>query len=132
MLFDDSYNANPISVQAAAEFLASQKGESWLVLGDMAELGEHASAAHAETGRLAAELNLGQLLVTGEMAGITAGAARASGLHRVLEFANTEAVSDALSKLVRPGDLILLKASRRMRLERVMEAFCVQEKAGVY
>ncbi len=50
VLFDDSYNANPVSVQAAAEFLATQNGVSWLVLGDMAELGGDGELLHAHTG----------------------------------------------------------------------------------
>ena len=49
-LFDDSYNANPSSVKAAAEFLAAQEGEGWIVLGDMAELGDEAVALHSDVG----------------------------------------------------------------------------------
>jgi len=125
-VLDDCYNANADSVGAALRALAELpcKGNRVAVLGDMAELGEHAESAHAEAGRLAAELNLGQLLVIGEMGPVTAAAARQAGLHRVLEFGKMEALSDALQKLVRPGDLVLLKASRRMRLERVAEALC--------
>jgi UDP-N-acetylmuramoyl-tripeptide--D-alanyl-D-alanine ligase len=104
------------------------KGSRVAVLGDMAELGAQAPEAHAETGRLAAQLNLGQLMVLGDMAAVTAAAAREAGLHRVLEFGGIEAMSDALAKLARPGDLVLLKASRRMRLEQVADALCQREK----
>jgi UDP-N-acetylmuramoyl-tripeptide--D-alanyl-D-alanine ligase len=129
-VLDDCYNANADSMIMALRTLTELpcKGSRVGVLGDMAELGSQAAAAHAETGRLAAELNLDQLLVTGEMAAVTAQAAREAGLHRVLEFGSTEALSDALGKLVRPGDLVLLKASRRMHLERVAEVLCHREK----
>ena len=123
-VLDDCYNANADSMVAALRTLAELpcNGSRIAVLGDMAELGAHAEAAHAEAGRLAAELDLSQLLVIGEMATVSAMAARQAGLHRVLEFGNTEALSDALRKVVRAGDLVLLKASRRARLERVVEA----------
>lgn len=129
-VLDDCYNANADSMAAALQTLTALpgKGTRMAVLGDMAELGSHAESAHAEAGRLAAQLNLGQLLVIGEMAGITAAAARQAGLHRVLEFGNIEALSDALKKMIRPGDVVLLKASRRMRLERVAEALCLGER----
>lgn len=125
-VLDDCYNANADSTVAALQTLAALPctGSRLAVLGDMAELGAQAESAHAEAGRLAAELNLGQLLVIGQMAAVTAAAARQAGLHRVLEFGTIEAVSDALQKVTRPGDLILLKASRRMRLERVVDALC--------
>lgn len=133
-VLDDSYNANADSVAAALRTLASLpcKGNRMAVLGDMAELGAHGDAAHAEAGRVAAELDLGQLLVIGEKGAVTAAAAREAGLHRVLEFGNIEALSDALKKVVRPGDLVLLKASRRMRLERVAESLCDGRKPEAY
>lgn len=122
-VLDDCYNANADSVAAALQTLADLpcKGNRVVVLGDMAELGGHAEAAHAEAGRRVAQVGLAQLLVMGKMAAVTAAAARAAGLHRVLEFETLEALSEALRKLVRPGDLVLLKASRRERLERVAE-----------
>jgi UDP-N-acetylmuramoyl-tripeptide--D-alanyl-D-alanine ligase len=130
-VLDDCYNANADSMAAALRSLAelSCNGSRIAVLGDMAELGVHTEAAHAEAGRLVAELNLAQLLVIGEMASVTASAARQAGLHRVLEFEGIEALSDALQKVLRPGDLVLLKASRRMRLERVAEALSAWAKA---
>jgi UDP-N-acetylmuramoyl-tripeptide--D-alanyl-D-alanine ligase len=133
-VLDDSYNANADSVAAALRALAELpcKGTRVAVLGDMAELGAHAEAAHAEAGRMAAELELGQLLVIGDRAAVTAAAARAAGLHRVLEFDTMEALCDALRKVIRTGDLVLLKASRRMRLERVAEALCSDKAHEVH
>jgi UDP-N-acetylmuramoyl-tripeptide--D-alanyl-D-alanine ligase len=125
-VLDDSYNANADSMAAALQTLAQWpcRGTRVAVLGDMAELGAQAVSAHAEAGRLAAELDLGQLLVVGEHAAVTAAAARRAGLHRVLEFATVEALSDAARQLVHPGDLVLLKASRRVRIERVAGVWC--------
>lgn len=132
-VLDDCYNANADSMAAALQTLAELPcpGGRIAVLGDMAELGLQAESAHAEAGRLAAELNLGRLLVVGEMAAVTAAAARQAGLRQVLELGTTEAVADALRRVIRPGDVVLLKASRRTRLERVVEALCDSEKAEV-
>lgn len=133
-MLDDCYNANSDSMEAALRTLVELPctGNRVAVLGDMAELGRHAVEAHATTGRLAAELKIDQLLVAGDMANITAEGAREAGLHRVLTFGSAEAMSDALRKLARPGDLVLLKASRRMQLERVAEALCNTGKAVVH
>ena len=127
-VLDDCYNANADSVLAALRTLAELpcNGNRVAVLGDMAELGVHAAAAHHQAGRLAGQLDLAQLLVIGNMASATASAAREAGLHRVLELENLQGVTEALRKLVRPGDLVLLKASRRMRLERVAELLAGQ------
>jgi len=120
----DCYNANADSMRAALDTLAALpcQGRRLAVLGDMAELGTHAAAAHAEAGELAADAHVEQLIVIGEQSSVTATAARRSGLHRVLELGTVDAVVTALQNLVRPGDLVLLKASRRFRLERVVEA----------
>ena len=66
-LFDDSYNANPRSVVAAAEFIASLPGESWLVLGDMFELGEDAEELHREVGASARASGVNRLLALGDL-----------------------------------------------------------------
>jgi len=87
----------------------------------MAELGAHSVAAHAEIGRRAAELKLGQLFVIGKMAAVTAQAARDAGLMRVFEFGEVEAAIKVLKSFLKPGDVVLLKASRVSRLERIAE-----------
>ena len=122
-VLDDSYNANADSMAAALEVLKELPcaGRRLAVLGDMAELGAHAEAAHAETGRLAAELGVEQLFAVGKMSGVMAAAARAAGLNRVLEFADVDAAARAVKSFVKAGDVVLLKASRAMRLERVAE-----------
>jgi UDP-N-acetylmuramoyl-tripeptide--D-alanyl-D-alanine ligase len=122
-VLDDAYNANADSAIAALQTLQDLpcKGRRVAVLGDMAELGIHTEAAHAEVGRRAAELGVGQLFAVGKMAAVTAQAARAAGLNRVLEFGDVEAAAEAVKKFLKAGDVVLLKASRIARLERVSE-----------
>jgi UDP-N-acetylmuramoyl-tripeptide--D-alanyl-D-alanine ligase len=97
------------------------QGRRVAVLGDMNELGAHSAAAHAEVGKRAAELNIGQLVAIGKMAAVTAQAARAAGLMRVFEFAEVEGAVRALKNFLKPGDVVLFKASRGVQLERIAE-----------
>jgi UDP-N-acetylmuramoyl-tripeptide--D-alanyl-D-alanine ligase len=122
-VLDDAYNANADSTLAALETLRDLplQGRRVAVLGDMAELGAHSEAAHAEVGRRVAELGIGQLFAIGKMAGITATAAREAGLTRVMEFADVEAAMKAVKSFLKAGDVVLLKASRASRLERIAE-----------
>ena len=122
-VLDDAYNANADSTIAALETLCDLplQGRRVAVLGDMEELGAQTEAAHAEVGRRAAELKIGQLFVIGKMSATTAKAARAGGLGRVIEFENVEVAMTAIRKFLKTGDLVLLKASRASRLERIAE-----------
>jgi UDP-N-acetylmuramyl pentapeptide synthase len=123
-VLDDAYNANTDSTLAALETLCDLplQGRRVAVLGDMAELGVHSEAAHAEIGRRAAELGIGQVFAIGKMAGVTAKAAREAGLTRVIEFMDVETAVKAVKDFLKAGDVVLLKASRASRLERVAEA----------
>lgn len=122
-VLDDAYNANADSMVAALETLCDLpfQGRRVAVLGDMGELGKHSEAAHAEVGRRAAELGIGQLFTIGKMSMFTARAARDAGLARVIEFADVEAAAPAVKNFLKPGDVVLLKASRSARLERIAE-----------
>ena len=122
-VLEDTYNANADSTVAALETLCDLplQGRRVAVLGDMNELGAHSEAAHAEVGRRAAELGVGQLFAVGKMAPVTARAARDGGLTRVIEFADVEAAMKALKSFLKTGDVVLLKASRAARLERIAE-----------
>jgi len=130
-VLDDAYNANTDSVIAALRTLTELpcKGRTIAVLGDMAELGRHTESAHREVGTLAAELGVSQLFTVGKMAHVTAKAARDAGLGRVLEFMDVEAAAGAVKNFVKPGDLLLLKASRTARLERISEVLSGVEAA---
>jgi UDP-N-acetylmuramoyl-tripeptide--D-alanyl-D-alanine ligase len=120
-VLDDAYNANADSTLAALETLCGLplQGRRVAVLGDMNELGADSEAAHAEVGRRAAELGIGQLFAVGKMAPVTARAARDAGLARVIEFADVEAAVNAVKGFLKAGDVVLLKASRASRLERI-------------
>ncbi|HXR03851.1 MAG TPA: UDP-N-acetylmuramoyl-tripeptide--D-alanyl-D-alanine ligase [Verrucomicrobiae bacterium] len=122
-VLDDTYNANADSALAALETLCDLplQGRRVAVLGDMNELGAHSEAAHAEVGRRAAELGIGQLFAVGKMAPVTARAARDAGLNRVIEFADVEAAVKAVQSFLKTGDVVLLKASRAVGLERIAE-----------
>ena len=122
-VLDDAYNANTDSVRAALETLCDLplQGRRVAILGDMAELGAQSGAAHMEVGRYVAELKIGQLFTVGPMAAATAKAAREAGLTRVIEFADVEAAVRAVKNFLKPGDVVLLKASRSSRLERIAE-----------
>jgi UDP-N-acetylmuramoyl-tripeptide--D-alanyl-D-alanine ligase len=122
-LLDDVYNANADSMVAALQALRELpcKGRRVAVLGDMAELGAHSDSAHEEVGRRAAELGVEQLFAVGKMAPLMARAARSAGLNRIFEFADVETAGAAVKSFVKSGDLVLLKASRAMRLERIVD-----------
>ncbi|MGO8675454.1 MAG: UDP-N-acetylmuramoyl-tripeptide--D-alanyl-D-alanine ligase [Limisphaerales bacterium] len=122
-VLDDTYNANADSMLAALETLRELpcKGRRVAVLGDMAELGAHSAAAHEEVGRRVAELGIEQLFAVGKMASVLARGARGAGLNRVLEFADVEGTGLALKQFLKSGDLLLLKASRAARLERIAQ-----------
>jgi len=118
MVIVDCYNANPASMAAAMRALAERgKGKTAIaVVGDMLELGAHAPAAHAEVGRLAKELGLG-IIALGDQA------ARVVDAHG--DGTRADDPADAAKRVLdrtQPGDWILLKASRGMRLERVLDA----------
>ena len=122
-VLDDAYNANADSMLAALETLKDFPcaGRRVAVLGDMAELGPHGAEAHAEVGRRAAELKVDQLFTVGKMAGVMGAAARAAGLMQVVELGEVDTVARAVKHFVREGDVVLVKASRATRLERVSE-----------
>ena len=122
-VIEDCYNANPDSMKAAlAMFREYPCKRRFALLGDMLELGELSREAHEELGRLAAESNLYCLVTYGENAKRTAVVAAAKGLTTL--HANTyREAADALLKLMQPGDALLVKASRGMALETVLELF---------
>ncbi len=117
-LFDDSYNANPASVIAAAEFLAAQPGTGWLVLGDMAELGDEAPALHRAVGRAARQAGISRLFATGELSKRAVEAFGSGALWFDSVEALTDAVRTALQEDGAPN--LLVKGSRSMRMERVV------------
>lgn len=119
---NDAYNANPMSMRAALDAFATVavEGRRWLVLGAMRELGAAAREYHAELGRaLAGGPWAGAILVGEEGRWIREGAV-AAGFDRVRVVDDAPAAARVLKDLIRPGDTVLLKASRGVELERVL------------
>jgi UDP-N-acetylmuramoyl-tripeptide--D-alanyl-D-alanine ligase len=117
-LYDDSYNANPVSVVAAAKFLAAQPGTSWLVLGDMAELGENAVELHASVGSDLKNVGIDHLVATGELCRQTVTAFGEAGQW----FATQDELIDMLRASLDGSSYVLVKGSRSMGMERVVAA----------
>jgi len=117
-LFDDSYNANPLSVMAAAEFLSELSGESWLVLGDMKELGDDAPTLHRQVGKAARQSGIDRLFALGDLSRNTV---EGFGEHASW-FGSIDALVDELSTCLSNSVNVLVKGSRSMRMERVVDA----------
>jgi len=116
-LVDDSYNANPDSVRAAIDVLVTLDGPRWLVLGDMGEVGDQGPAFHAEVGAYARQRGIEQLWTAGGMSAEAAAAFGPAARH----FDGVEALLAALPQAPQAASL-LVKGSRFMRMERVVQA----------
>ena len=123
-IIDDTYNANPESVRAAIDVLAHVPGKRLLVLGDMGELGERAAACHTEIGAYARQVRIEKLYALGEMSALTAVAFGAGARH----FESIEALQAALKAELAPDVTALVKGSRFMKMERVVEALIAGAK----
>ena len=117
-ILDDSYNANPDSVIAAIEVLARAAGKKFLVLGDMGEVGAHGAAFHAEIGRRARVAGVDRLFVLGELCTHAAAAFGEGAQH----CADVDALLAALAPALGADVTVLIKGSRFMRMERVVQA----------
>ncbi|MGH8774596.1 MAG: UDP-N-acetylmuramoyl-tripeptide--D-alanyl-D-alanine ligase [Jiangellaceae bacterium] len=123
---NDAYNANPESMRAALQALGAMASgrRTWAVLGEMRELGETSAAEHDALGGLAVRLGVDRLVAVGEPArAIQLGAARdGSGEDQTAWVPDVDAALDLLRRQVQPGDVVLVKASRAVGLERLAEA----------
>ncbi len=117
-LIDDSYNANPTSVVAAAQFLASLDGTGVFVLGDMGELGADADALHREAGLAIREAGVDRLLATGPLSRVAVAAFGDNGEW----FENLDSLIERGTSLLAPGVTLLVKGSRLAGMERVVHA----------
>ncbi|MBU3574613.1 UDP-N-acetylmuramoyl-tripeptide--D-alanyl-D-alanine ligase [Polynucleobacter sp. UK-Mo-2m-Kol15] len=138
-LIDDSYNANPDSVRAAIDALKQSGNASWLVLGDMGEVGDQGPAFHQEVGAYAAEQGISKLFALGDQckfavqgfndsqkARLTSTAGHFTTLDQLLEELNMALADQESSKQVHLD--ILVKGSRFMRMERVVQALLEEAK----
>lgn len=121
----DCYNANPASMKAALDLLVelAKGGRAIAVLGDMKELGTNESAFHCEIGSYAAQKNLSSLITCGSLgtklaAGAKRGGMATSAIHAVT---HVQDAAKSLQRIVRRGDVVLLKASRGVQVEKVLE-----------
>jgi len=124
-VINDCYNANPASMKAAVQLLAElgRDKRSIAVLGDMLELGADSRRMHREVGAFLAGQGIGWLLACGVLGRDLAEGARQAGMapENVLELPDAAAAGTALTPMVRQGDVVLVKASRGMRMEQVVD-----------
>jgi UDP-N-acetylmuramoyl-tripeptide--D-alanyl-D-alanine ligase len=124
-LVDDSYNANPDSVRAAIDVLAALAGPRLLVLGDMGEIGNRGPELHAEALRYALAKNIEKVLVTGSAIGQAALEFKAIEVHP--EIADLQGAVLAALPVVAS---ILIKGSRFMKMERIVQALTANADKG--
>jgi UDP-N-acetylmuramoyl-tripeptide--D-alanyl-D-alanine ligase len=125
-LIDDTYNANPASVAVALKTLQGLKGEcrSTVILGDMLELGGEAEKYHEEIGRTLADTGVSKAYLRGEFARATAKGAMKRGMKndQVLIDLSTEETAAHLKACLKAGDWVLVKGSRKMKMEEIVQA----------
>jgi UDP-N-acetylmuramoyl-tripeptide--D-alanyl-D-alanine ligase len=134
-LINDTYNANPGSMARAIETLRSLKGNGRgiLIAGDMLELGEHSISAHKELGILVARGGIARLYASGEFAQEVTDSAVGAGMDAGKVFVGSQnEIVDAIKGRLGPGDWVLVKGSRLMAMEKVVEGLQAQiEKGGL-
>jgi UDP-N-acetylmuramoyl-tripeptide--D-alanyl-D-alanine ligase len=123
LILDDTYNASPESTMAALNLLDDLGGRKIAVLGDMLELGQYEKRGHELVGVRAAEI-VDILVTLGERGRIIAGAAGQSGMasKSIASFDTTDQVTAHLKKLLKSGDVALIKGSHGMRMDRIVAA----------
>jgi UDP-N-acetylmuramoyl-tripeptide--D-alanyl-D-alanine ligase len=117
-VIDDTYNANPASLYSALQVLAGMQGKAWLVLGDMKELGENSHKMHREVGEAAKAMGVRRLYTTGKLAANTADAFGEGAEH----YASRDELAEILESRLQPGVICLVKGSRSMGMEAIVEA----------
>ncbi len=123
IIIDDTYNANPESMKAAIDALCGMKktGKRILVAGDMLELGDFSASLHERIGKEAATTGVDRLYVAGNFSAHVASGAMDNGMDRSNLFTGTrEQISKHLTEILKPGDIVLVKGSRGMAMEKVV------------
>ena len=121
-IMDDSYNANPLSMEMAFRSLMQMEAKRRiLVLGDMLELGDDEERYHYETGAKAGDMHVDAVITVGPLGRCIANGARDHGVPHVESFDTTEQAAGALKKYMQDGDLILLKASHSMHMDNILK-----------
>ncbi len=131
-LVDDTYNANPQSMRSAMENLVrlGVDGRCIAILGDMGELGDASEESHRALGRLAAQLGIDQLFLLGENARWVAEEALAGGMSQSAIQIDMErtTLTQSVLEVVQPGDWVLVKGSRAMHMERLVDILTAEER----
>ena len=117
-VIDDTYNANPMSMKAAIDVLKASAGQRIFVMGDMAELGADAASMHAEIGAYAKTAGIEKFYALGELTKNAVTSFGANAMH----FETIEALAESLKNMMNAETTVLVKGSRSMRMERVVDA----------
>ena len=120
-VIDDCYNANPVSVKGGIDTLTNFSGRTVCILGDMKELGANSRQLHYDTGKYAKDKGVAVLVAVGNDAVDIAEGAK-GGNTAVYYFENVAEAIDSLKSIIKRNDTVLVKASRAMRLEQVVNA----------
>ena len=131
VVLNDAYNANPQSMRAAAAVLGDAKDRRKVaIVGDMLELGPSSDLFHRAVGQSFGEMGTDCLIAVGELARYLAEGAREAGMGQVYRFDTLEQAMPIILEQLRPGTTILVKASRMMKFERIVEALAAAAKDG--
>ena len=130
-LLDDTYNASPAAMRAALDVLAGAQGRRIAVLGDMFELGEYAERGHFDVGNYVPG-RADHLVTVGELGALIARAAREAGMppSSVEHAADNASAAAVIAARLRPGDFVLVKGSRGMRMDEIVRALAGDDPAG--
>ena len=129
VVLNDAYNANPQSMRAAAAVLGDAKGRRKVaVVGDMLELGDGSTMFHHAVGACFAEMGADSLIAVGDLARHIAEGAEEAGLEQVRYYASQDLAMPAICRELQPGTTILIKASRAMHFEKIVDALTAAAK----
>jgi UDP-N-acetylmuramoyl-tripeptide--D-alanyl-D-alanine ligase len=131
LVIDDTYNSSPVALEMALQSFSElkSKGRKIAVLGDMLELGEHTEEAHKNIGKLIPDI-CSELITVGEKGKLFADGAQSAGMDvfKIHEFKNSKDAANFLVGYIKEGDIMLVKGSQGVRMEKVMEAVISEEK----
>ncbi|KQN97639.1 UDP-N-acetylmuramoyl-tripeptide--D-alanyl-D-alanine ligase [Paenibacillus sp. Leaf72] len=129
MILNDAYNANPTAVRAAIDLLESVSGfrKKWIVLGDMLELGPDEEQLHYDTGAFITPAKAGAVLTCGQLSrhtslGVKSSFGAAADAADIIHFEEKEKLAEWLKQQLQPADIVLVKGSRGMRMEQIVQA----------
>jgi UDP-N-acetylmuramoyl-tripeptide--D-alanyl-D-alanine ligase len=126
LILDDTYNSNPLSLKLALEAISKYKGRKILVMGDMLELGSKEEQFHREIAKFVGKANISIFISLGRLSEITALEVKRKNFCKDVFLSNNcDEIKDILKKTLRARDLVLIKGSRKMGMERILESLKV-------